>query len=169
VLGGRVTSREIFLGADRPALTPVEARMTAARAASGSGELQACTTQPFNVLVVPPDSAAAGVDVYRLSAPARRGRIPVGGHFQSTVAADGGVENHAFASGCAEIDAVAPTPGQAPQPIGVVYPQGPLPTEIHMLLAQSAGRPLLVVTGEPQRIWLVTGEGIAQVTESAQR
>jgi hypothetical protein len=38
-----------------------------------------------------------------------------------------------------------------------------MPTEIHLFLAQLVGRPLLVATGEPQRVWLVTGERIAEV------
>ena len=39
----------------------------------------------------------------------------------------------------------------------------PMPTEIHVLLAQLSGRPLLVATGDPQRVWLVTGERIAEM------
>ena len=50
-----------------------------------------------------------------------------------------------------------------PRPVGVTHLLDPMPTEVHMVVAQLAGRPLLVATGEPQRIWLVTGEGIAEV------
>ena len=169
VLGGRVTSREIFLGENRPALTPIQARMAAARAASDSSELRACSDQPFNVLVVPPASASATVDVYRTSSPAQRGRVPLGGHFRSTVAADGTVATHAFANGCAMIDAAAQAEGQQPAPVGVTHLLDPLPTEIHMLVSQTAGRPLLVVAGDPQRVWLVTGDRIAEVRSRARR
>ena len=163
VLGGRVTSREIFLGADRPALSPPQARMAAARTASENAELRACTSQPFNVLVVPPASPSAPVDVYRISTPAQRGRFPLGGHFRSTVAADGAVETRAFANACAMIDAPAVPEGQQAPPIGVTHLLDPLPTEVHLLLAQTVGRPLLVVAGEPQRLWLVTGDRLAEV------
>ena len=165
VLGGRVTSREIHLGAERPDLTPIQARMARARAVSDSDALRACTSQPFNVLVVPPAGAAAPIDVYRVSVQAERGRLPAGGHFRSTVAADGTVETHAFASTCAMLDAPPPVAGQPPRPIGLTHLADPLPTEIHMFLAQSAGRPLLIVAGEPQRLWIVTGEAIAEVRE----
>ena len=169
VLGGRVTSREMFLGADRPALSPLPARMAAARAASENAELRACTDQPFNVLVVPPASATAPVDVYRISTPAARGRFPLGGHFRSTVTADGNVETRNFANACTSLDASPLGEGQQPAPIGVTHLLDPLPTEVHLLLAQTIGRPLLVVTGEPQRIWLVTGDRIAEVRDQASR
>ena len=169
VLGGRVTSREIYLGADRPALTPIQARMAAARAASDSDQLRACTDAPFNVLVVPPTSARGPVDVYRVSAQAQRGQVPLGGHFRSTVAADGTVETHAFANACATADVPAAAEGAPPRPIGVTHLLDPLPTEIHMLLAQSAGRPLLVVAGDPQRVWAVSGDRIAEIRDGGGR
>ena len=171
VLGGRVTSREIFLGADRPALTPVQARMAAARTASETDELRACTTQPFNVLVVPPASPRAPVDVYRISAPAGPGRFPLGGHYRSTVAAGGTVETHAFADTCADAQPPAVAAGAQPRPIGAGRINDPMPTEVQMLLAQEIGRPLLVTTDEPRRIWLVTPDRIAELRrqESAGR
>lgn len=169
ILGGRVTSREIFLGADRPALNPVQARMAAARTASDSDELRACNDQPFNVFVVPPAGAGAPVDVYRMTALAQRGRIPLGGHYRSTVASDGSVETHRFANACPNIDVPAAAEGAPPRPVGLTHLADPLPTEIHMLIAQSAGRPLLVVAGDPQRVWLVTGEGLAEIRDQARR
>ncbi len=169
ILGGRVTSREIFLGADRPSLTPVQARMAAARTASDSDELRACNDQPFNVFVVPPAAASAPVDVYRMTAMAQRGRIPLGGHFRSTVASDGGVETHRFANACPNIDVPATAQGAPPRPVGITHLADPLPTEIHMLIALSAGQPLLVVAGDPQRVWLVTGEGMAELRDQARR
>jgi hypothetical protein len=59
--------------------------------------------------------------------------------------------------------------GQQPAPIGVTHLLDPLPTEIHLLLAQTIGRALLVVSGEPQRLWLVTGDRIAEIRDSARR
>jgi len=169
ILGGRVTSREIYLGDDRPDLTPIQARMARARAASDSDALRACTSQPFNVLVVPPTTSGAAIDVYRVSTQAERGRLPAGGHFRSTVASDGTVETHAYASTCAMLDLPPAVEGQPPRPVGLTHLADPLPTEIHMFLAQSAGRPLLVVAGEPQRLWIVTGEAIAEIRDRQQR
>ena len=164
LLGGRVVSREVFAQAERPALTPIQARMAAARAATNDLPNRACSDQPFNVLVVPPQAVGEPVDVYQMSAPAQRGRFPLGGHFRSTVGADGNVaETRGFTNACLDLEAPAVAAGERAAPIGVTHLLDPMPTEVHMVVAQLAGRPLLVATGEPQRIWLVTGEGIAEV------
>jgi len=163
VLGGRVVSRNVHLGADRPALNPLQARMAAARAATDALAHRACSDQPFNVLVVPPPAVGAPVDVYQISAPAGRGRFPLGGHFRSTVAADGSVSaSRGFTNACVDIESSPVTAGQQPRPIGVTHLLDPMPTEIHLLVAQLIGRPLLVATGEPHRVWLVA-DRIAEV------
>ena len=168
VLGGRVTSRETFHGGEGPQLSPVQARMTAARAAASALEHEACTTQPFNVLVVPPASADAPIDVYQVSTPVERGRFPLGGHFRTTVATDGAVaDSRAFTNACLDVEGGVPAEGETVRPIGVTHLLDPTPTEIHMFLAQLVGRPLLVATGEPQRIWLVTGDRIAEIQPQA--
>ena len=61
------------------------------------------------------------------------------------------------------VEVPAAAAGERDRPIGITHLADPLPTEMHMLLAQTVGRPLLVVAGDPQRIWLVSGERIAEV------
>jgi hypothetical protein len=39
----------------------------------------------------------------------------------------------------------------------------PLPTEIHVFMALSAKQPVFVAIGDPPRLWLVTGQGIAEI------
>ena len=108
-------------------------------------------------------SVDAPVDVYQTSTPAARGRFPLGGHFRSTVAADGTVSaSRGFTNACVDIELPAAAPGQPPRPIGVTHLLDAMPTEIHLLVAQLAGRPLLVATGEPHRVWLVA-DRIAEV------
>ena len=165
VLGGRVMSREIFLGPDRPALTPLQARMAAARAATEGLDHRACTAQPFNVFVVPPASASAPIDVYQVTAPTQRGHYPLGGNYRTTIAPDGTVaESRGFTNSCLDIEAAAPTAGQPARPIGVTHLLDRTPTEIHVFLALWSGHPLLVATGDPQRIWQVT-DRIAEVRQ----
>ena len=164
VLGGRVTSRELFLTGTRPPLTRLQARMAAARAATEGVEQRACSDRPFNVFVVPPASADAPIDVYRFTAQNQRGRFPLGGHFKSTVEADGGVSaTRGFTNGCLDLEADEVPAGQQPRPIAVTHLLDPLPTEIHVFMALWTGRPLIVAAGDPQRLWLVTGERIAEI------
>ncbi len=166
VLGGRVTERQIHLGGDRPPLTPLQARMAAARAATDDLDNAACGGASFNVLVVPPASATESIDVYQITPETQEGRIPFGGHFRTTVAADGSVSaSRGFSPNCLDLAVPAAPANQPPPPLAVTHVLDPMPTELHVFLAALARRPLLLATGEPQRIWLVTGERIAEVRE----
>ncbi|HEX8640191.1 MAG TPA: hypothetical protein VF704_03440 [Allosphingosinicella sp.] len=164
VLGGRVTSRNVYTGADRPPLGPTEARMAAARAVAAGQEHRPCGGDQFNYLVVPPANADAPVVVYQVTPAVQRGRIPLGGHFRTTVMANGSVaEMRGFTNACLDAELPPAAAGQPPRPIGVTHLLDPTPTEIHVLTAMLAGRPLLVATGGPERVWLVTGASIAEV------
>lgn len=150
VLGARAVSREVFLTpAERPALTGVAARMAAARDATDALPNQACGDQ-FNVLVVPPVSATAPIDVYQLTPQADRAKAPLGGHFRSTVAADGTVsDTHGFGGACADLTLPEVPAGQAPPPVALTDTADPLPTELHVFTAITTGRPLIVTAGDP--------------------
>jgi hypothetical protein len=164
VLGGRVTSRNVHAAADRPPLTALQARMAAARAVAAAQDHRPCAGDQFNYLVVPPAGAQAPVDVYQVTPALERGRFPLGGHFRTTVNAAGSVaETRGFTNACVSAELGPATPGQPPRPIGVTHLLDPMPVEIHVLAAVLTGRPLLVATGEPERVWLVTGDRITEV------
>ena len=167
VLGNRVVSRDTFLGSFRPDLSRAQARLTGARAATEGLEIRPCTSQPFNVIVVPPSAGSDAIDVYRLSAPAERGRFPLGGHYRATVNADGAIaSSRSFAEGCPVATVAEPAAGQQPQPIPAPGTAGDqLPSEIHILLSRMSGRPLLLTTGDPARQWLIAGERVAEVRD----
>ncbi len=165
VLGGRVTSRDTFLGTFKPPLSRTQARLAAARTAVAATEAQACSPQGFNYLVVPPAGAGGAIDVYRISAPAARGRIPAGGHFRTSVTGGVAGESHAFASACADSDVTEPPAGQQPRPIQIAASPDPLPTEVHVLLSQMSGRALLFTAGTPPRQWLVAGDRIGEIRD----
>ena len=165
VLGNRVVSRDTFLGTHRPPLSRPQTRLTAARAATERLENRACTSQPFNVFVLPPARAGGPVEVYQMSAPAERGRFPLGGHFKAVVNTDGAIaSSRSFAEGCPVASVTETAAGQQPQPVPVTATgSDALPSEVHMLLSRMSGRPLLVTTGDPARQWLVAGDRVAEV------
>jgi len=170
VLGGRVTSRDTFLGTFRPPLSRGQARLAAARTAVAATEAQACSPSGFNYLVVPPATATGAIDVYRISAPAARGRIPAGGHYRVSVSGNGQPgENHAFATACADIEVTEPPAGQQPRPIQIAASPDDVPTEVHVLLSQMSGRALLFTAGTPPRQWLVAGDRIGEIRDGAPR
>ncbi len=164
ILGGRVTAREIFLAGSRPPLGTHLARMAAARRATEALDHQPCSGDAFNVLVVPPAAPDAAIDVYQISPQTARGRYPFGGHFKSTIASDGSVAaQRGFSNSCLDVEAAAPAAGTPPAPLAVTHLLDPLPTELHVYLSIWTGHPLVVVAGDPQRLFAVTGEGIAEV------
>ncbi|HYJ30606.1 MAG TPA: hypothetical protein VEW25_09735 [Allosphingosinicella sp.] len=168
VVGGRVAAGEVFAGADRPPLDAVQRRMAAARSAVAGVDRQPCSGD-FNVFVIPPASAEAPIEVYKLSPQTQRGRFPLGGHFLVTVAPDGTVgSTRAFTNRCLDLEApseTVPVTGNAApaRPLAVTHLLDPLPTEIHVFLSLWMNRPLLVATGEPSRLWTVARGRIGMV------
>jgi hypothetical protein len=170
ISAGRVVGREIFLTGTRPPLNPIQARMAAAGAVAAGLDHQVCGTGNFNALVVPPATADGPIDVYQISPQTARGQYPVGGHFKTTVAADGTVAaSRGFTNACLDVPAAAPAAGALPAPIAVTHLLDPLPTEIHVFLAIWTGHPLVVVSGDPQRLFAVTPNGIAEIPREAGR
>lgn len=169
VQGTRVTGRDTFLGTFRPPLPRTAARLAAARNAVQALNHNACSTQGFNYLVIPPAAAGGPIEVYEVSAPSQRGRFPIGGHFRTSVTGNGQVgESHAFAAACADIVVADPPAGQQPRPIEVAA-SDPWPTEIHVLMSQMSGRALTFRAGAPARTWLVAGARIAEIRDGAPR
>lgn len=161
VLGARAVSRETFLDpAERPALTALQARMAAARAATDGLSNHPCTGQDFNVLVIPPEAPDAPIDVYQMSPAVPRGHFPLGGHFRSRVDRDGHIAEVQSYGACVALVPPATPAGTAPSPLPASGPDDQLPNEIHVFLAAWTGHPLLVTSGG--RTWRVTPDSIAE-------
>jgi hypothetical protein len=164
ILGGRVVSRDVFLAGNRPPLNPIQARMAAARAATAGLDHQVCGGQDFDVLVVPPATADGPIDVYQISQQGRPGHVPLGGHFKTSVAADGTVSaSRGFTNSCLDVAVPVTAAGARPAPIAVTHLLDPLPQDIHVFLSILTGHPLVVVAGDPQRLFQVTSAGIAEI------
>jgi hypothetical protein len=164
VLGGRAVSRETFLSGERPPLTGTAERMARARRVSESDEQRACTDRPFNVLVVPPQSPDSPIAVYRFSSPETSTRLPLGGHYRSIVGSDGSVsEMRAFTNGCLNVDIGEIPAGARAGPIALTHLLDPLPTEAHVFLSLLSGRPLVVASGDPTRLFLVAGDSVREM------
>ena len=165
VLGGRVTSPQVFAAGSRPTLTGPAARMAAARAAAGAIEHQACGPE-FNAIVLPPEGDGP-VLVYRLSPRMAADKVPGGGHYRVSVALDGTVAEDAPLGGaCTDIAIPPVAAGARPAPLRINATGSELPSEIHVFLSASAQRPVVVATGgSPVRLWGVTPEGIAELQQ----
>jgi hypothetical protein len=169
IAGGRIASQEVFAGANRPALTAIQRRMAAARAAVATLDRQPCGGD-FNVFVIAPATADAPVEVYKTTPQTQRGRYPLGGHFLSTVAADGTItRTRTFANRCLDLEVPVALAGTQPRPLAVTHLTDPLPTEMHVFLSLWMNRPLLVATGNPDRLWTISRGRIGIVGAAATR
>lgn len=165
VIGGRVSSPQLFSAANRPRLEGAARRMAAARTVAEATNHQACGPD-FNTFVLPP-AGEEPVLVYRLSPRMAASRIPGGGHFRIAVAADGNiVEDVALAGACTDLTLARAAAGQRTRPIQVNAAGTELPSELHVFLSLWAQRPLAVAAGtDTVRVWGVTGEGIAELRQ----
>ena len=162
--GGRIVNRDVHLAGTRPPLNPLQARMAAARAATARLDNHPCGGDVFNVFVVPPLTADGNIDVYQVSPQTQRGVFPLGGHFKTSVAPDGSVAaTRGYTRACLNVTVTDPPAGGRPAPISVTHLLDDLPQDIHVFLSAWTGHPLLVVAGDPQRLFAVTPDGIAEV------
>lgn len=165
VLGGRATAPQVFAAGSRPALTGAAARMAAARTAAAALDHQPCGPA-FNYLVLPPENDGS-VLVYQMSPRMAADKVPGGGYFRASVAADGSVaQSTPLAGACTELALPAAAAGRRPRPLEVNARGSEWPNELHVFLSLWTQRPVVVATGTDQvRLWGVTGEGIAELQQ----
>jgi hypothetical protein len=159
----RLVSRELFRADVRPALTPLQRRLAAARdAAAAATRRRPCGRAPFNTAVIPPETPDGPIDVYLMTPQERTGVFPFGGHYRVTVASDGTVgRERAFTNSCLAMDPRQGLPrGARPSAMMITHLLDAVPTEIHVFTAMTARMPVYVGIGRPARVYLVTGESI---------
>lgn len=160
-----VLRREVYPAESRPALTAMQRRLAAARGLVRSLGRRPCGEQPFNTVIVPAETADGSIDLYLLTPQANRNEWPAGGHFRATISAAGTVESsRAFTNTC-----IALGGGQNSAGLIVTHLLDPIPTEIHVFTALSAGIPLYVATNSPDRVWEIDGGRIRLVEDRPQR
>jgi hypothetical protein len=168
--GGRIVDRDVHLAGTRPPLNPLQARMAAARAAAARQDHRPCTGDEFNYFVVPPLTPNGNIDVYQISPQTARGVYPLGGHFRTSVAPDGSiVDTRAYTRACLSTTVTDPAAGARPAPITITHLMDDMPQDIHAFISAWTGHPLIVVAGDPQRLFAVTPDGIAEIPPETPR
>ena len=155
----RVVSRDTFRPGAGPELTPLQRRIADAYRLIAQTEIRICSERP-NLAVIPPDSLEAPMDVYVLSSQTREGIFPFGGHSRATFSAAGALlSQRAFTNSCINMSN-APERGNSIVGVAITHLLDPIPTEIHVFMSIWMAVPVAVSTGEPLRIWQVTGDRI---------
>ncbi len=164
VVNRRVVGRDIYPADARPALTAAQRRLAAVRAmAAGLGK-QPCNEAPFNTAVIPPEAPDEPIDLYLLTPQINPNEYPLGGHYRFTIAADGSVaSSREFTQSCIALPSAPDENGNRPAALMITHLLDAIPTEIHVFTSLSAGLPIYVATGEPQRLWEVAGDRIELV------
>jgi hypothetical protein len=163
----RVVSRETFRPGAGPELTPMQRRIAEAYGLIGQMNGRICGPRP-NLAVIPPDSPEAPMDVYVLTPQTQTGIFPFGGHNRATFSAAGALlSQRAFTNTCLNLSDRPPEGGSQVAGLVVTHLLDPIPTEIHVFMSIWMNMPVFVSTGEPHRVWEVTGARISLVDARA--
>jgi len=166
VLGGRVLSPQIYAAGNQPLLTGSAGRMAAAAEKAETLDQKPCNGPAFNRLVLPPEGSGP-VIVYRLSPRMAADRVPGGGFFRITIAADGSVaEARDLGGACTNLPLPRVAAGQRPRPLEIVAREALLPNELHVFMSLWTQRDVAVATGSDRmRLWAVNRTGIAELPQ----
>ena len=104
------------------------------------------------------------MDVYVLSSQTREGIFPFGGHSRATFSAAGALlSQRRFTNSCLDMSNRPPAGSSEVAGLVVTHLLDPIPTEIHVFLSIWMNIPVFVSTGDPHRVWEVTGNRIELV------
>jgi len=160
---GDVTdATETTLPADQ--LARFSARMTAGTSFSAS-DLR-CAAR-YNVVVLD-DPDSEGWLVWLLASTTDANKVPMGGHYRFHISADGQtiIKREQLSASCLELD--RRQSGRNGQPAGLVtnLVVAPQPLEIHVFLSLQNNLPIFTAAGD--KIWVVQGALIRDMTDAVQ-
>jgi hypothetical protein len=159
----RVVSRETFRSGSGPGLTPMQSRIAQAYGLASKMNARICGNSRPNLAVIPPDSVDAPMDIYVLTPQTQTGTFPFGGHNRATFSAAGVLlSQRAFTNSCISMSDRTDD-GQQVVGVAITHLLDPIPTEIHVFMSIWMNVPVSVSTGEPLRIWEVTGDRIERM------
>jgi hypothetical protein len=167
---GRVTSSRLLAAPEQVPLTPLQLRMAKARSVAPGPDYRPCTNASFNAAIIPPASMDEPLEMYLTSAQTTANVYPLGGHYLLSIAPGGRLLSvRKFTNSCLNME-VPRGGGRRGQPAGlfVSHLLDPLPTEIHVFMALTTGKPIFVGIGNPPHVWLVTGDGIGEIPMPAE-
>ena len=159
---GKLASSRVLGEADDRTLSPDRKQLILARSAAFGRFLSSgshrCSAQPFNTVVLPPQTEGGPVLVYLLTPQPALDAIPFGGHYLVEVQADGTASPpRKFANSCLVMQVPkALKKGKAkPVALTVTHLLDPAPTEIHVFSSFAARLPVMVGTTANGKVWSV--------------
>jgi hypothetical protein len=165
--GRRIVSSRVLGPADDRTLSASRSALIAARRAAFAAlvgkKATPCSRQPFNTVVLPPESGTSSTLVYFLTPQTRLDAIPIGGHYRLEIGPDGRPGKlRAFTKACMEMP-LKSLGGDAVTALVVSHLLDPTPTEIHVFSSLAAHLPIFVLTTSNKAMWAVEGTRIRTV------
>ncbi|WP_277967656.1 hypothetical protein [Sphingomonas echinoides] len=165
----RLVEGRVLGAAENVALSELDRRMLLALASARAAILtdssvRACSSKPFNTVVLPPDSVDGAISVYFLTPQTSGKAIPFGGHYEVDVDASGkaGSIRH-FTNSCLDMPTQPQLPsGAKPEVMFITHSLDPVPTEIHVFNSLVLGKRVLVGIPSTNTIWPIQGALIGE-------
>jgi hypothetical protein len=167
---GKLVSGRVLEESDDRTLSAGRKRLIAARSLAvhrfSRSQIDRCSPQPFNSVVLPPETPEGPVLVYFLMPQPAADAIPFGGHFLVEVAPDGTASTpRKFTNSCLTMEMPKTKKKAKSQPAAMVVTHllDPAPTEIHVFSSLAARYPVVVGTTVNAKLWMVDGPRIQMV------
>lgn len=165
----KLVSGRLLGSGDDTRLSPQRLQLIKARQigldAFFAAKVERCADRPYNTVVLPPAAPGAPTLVYVLTPQTDNDHIPFGGHYLIEVAADGkAAAPRPFTKSCLSM----PVKGgkDAAEMLTITHLLDPTPTEIHVFSSLTGHLPVVVLTTQNKRIWMIGSDRITQMDSS---
>ncbi|MEO9763275.1 MAG: hypothetical protein ABJF49_06130 [Marinomonas sp.] len=135
---------------------PFDAKQTAlvkARDAVKDVELQRCSSQPFNLVIMPTGKADGGLFVYYLVPQSKADAVHLGGHYRFEVRDGEQVDMRKFTNSCIELGGAEVEEETKPAALMISHILDRVPTEIHVFSTFALRTPIYVSTTQNKGLW----------------
>lgn len=152
VYDGRKVIRRTTYAAGQRQLGPGEVALVEASMLARGQNVDRCSSQPFNTVVIPTGKPDGGLYAYLLVPQETTKAVPLGGHHRFEIV-DGKIAGQRqFTKSC--ITLALEQDGKRPVSLFITHLLDQTPTEIHVFSVYAAELPMFVSTGK-DRIWAV--------------
>ena len=130
-----------------------------------AAKVDRCADRHYNTVVLPPVAPGAPTLIYVLTPQIDNDHIPFGGHYLVEVAPDGkAAAPRPFTKSCLSM----PVKGgkEKSEMVTITHLLDPTPTEIHVFSSLAAHLPVVVLTTQNRRMWVVEGNRIIEMDSS---
>ena len=135
-------------------LTNAEVRLVKAREVPSGAEIERCSSQPFNTVIMPTGKDDGSLFVYFLVPQVETGVVPFGGHYRFEVKDGAVVHDRKFTNSCISLSNRGPD-GSKPVATAISHSLDNTPTEIHVFSMYALGIPVAVMMTETKKTWMI--------------